>query len=200
MSQEALFTEVGDPSARRAFDYYATPAWMTWALCRRVNPVDVIEPCAGRLAILDVLKARHTSGFYESNDVDPTAPTDTHEDAARPAYWHALARRSYNRPQWGVTNVPYDLANVIVPLAVTHLPWFATILRLSWLEPTEARGAFLRDHPPSRLIILPRHDFKGRGATDSVTSAWFIWGGWQHNKGIDVVTKDERDSLIAGAA
>ncbi|MPZ20105.1 MAG: hypothetical protein GEV06_19640, partial [Luteitalea sp.] len=166
-----------DPSVRRAFDYYPTPAWMTRALLRRVHPFDVLEPCAGQLAIVKVLAAERPSatGFIESNDLDPATPTDTHLDAARSEYWRDIAGRTHNRPYWGVTNVPFDLADAIVPLAVQTLPCFATILRLSWLEPTAARQRFLSANPPRTVIVMPRHDFKGRGQTDSVTSAWFVW-------------------------
>lgn len=198
MNQSPMFDI--DPSVRRAFDYYPTPAWMTRALLRRVHPFDVIEPCAGQLAIVNVLKANPHSGFVESNDYAPGMPTDTHEDAAREGYWQAIRDRRHNRPMWGVTNLPFDLADVIVPLAVAALPSFATILRLSWLEPTSARARFLASTPPSKLIVLPRHDFKGRGSTDSVTSAWFLWqrdrGGFR-GPSIEVVTRDERDELIA---
>lgn len=191
-----------DPSVRRAFDYYPTPAWMTKALLRRVRPFDVIEPCAGRLAIVDVLKAHLDIGFVQTNDLDPSAPTETHEDATRRDYWQSMLTPRIHRPYWGVTNVPFDLADQIVPLAVEHLQCFATILRLSWLEPTAARQRFLAEHPPCTLIVMPRHDFKGRGATDSVTSAWFIWEqGWSSaTRGIEIVTKDERDELIAASA
>lgn len=197
MKQNALLDV--DPSARRAFDYYPTPAWMTRALLRRVKPFDVIEPCAGQLAIVNVLRSESGVGFVESNDLDPSTPCETHLDAARPEYWAGIAGRLHNRPYWGVTNVPFDVADVIVPLAVKTLPCFATILRLSWLEPTAARQRFLEKHPPRTLIVMPRWDFKGRGATDSVTSAWFIWeqGRSSVTRGIEIVTKDERDELIA---
>jgi len=69
----------------------------------------------------------------------------------------------------------------------------AFLLRLSWLEPTAARQDFLNQYPPKRLIVLPRHDFRGSGQTDSVTSAWMVWGHVE--PGIDVVTKAERDAL-----
>ena len=197
--QQAPLLDV-DPATRRAFDYYPTPAWMTLALLRRVQPFDVLEPCAGQLAIVNVLRQAPHVGWVESNDLDPSTPTDTHCDAARAEYWEALSRRTHNRPYWGVTNVPFDLADRIVPLAVTYLPVFATILRLSWLEPTAARQRFLAAHPPAKLIVMPRHDFKGRGSTDSVTSAWFIWERGRSSIGstpIDIVTKDERDEFVA---
>lgn len=200
MSEQQTLIDGHDPSARRAFDYYPTPSWMTFALLRRVQPWDIIEPCAGQLAIAKVLKdERGHCGMVESNDLDPSTPCDTHEDATRPEYWEALRSRRYKRPVWGVTNVPFNLADAIVPLAVRHLDYFATILRLSWLEPTTARERFLLSHPPRTLIVMPRWDFKGRGQTDSVTSAWFIWekGHSGVTRGVEIVTKSERDELIA---
>ncbi len=196
MKQEPLLDV--DPAVRRAFDYYPTPAWMTRALLRRIaKPHNVIEPCAGQLAIVNVLRSAGCGGFIESNDIDLSTPCDTHQDAARAEYWHGLTVRRYNRPEWGITNVPFDLADVIVPLGVRHIQKFATVLRLSWLEPTAARQRFLAEYPPTQLIVMPRWDFKGRGQTDSVTSAWFVWELGYQPRGIDIVTKDERDELIA---
>lgn len=189
--------DVGDPTLRREFDYYPTPPWMTGALLARV-PVKgyILEPCAGLLAIATVLREWTGVLHVETNDLDPSTPCDTHLDAARPEYWEALEGRTHNHVNAGVTNLPYDVANVIVPLAVRAMPIFATVLRLSWLEPTEQRGAFLAEYPPSNLIVMPRHDFKGRGQTDSVTSAWFVWQQGCRQQQIDIVTKDERDELI----
>lgn len=193
--EQATFLE-HDPSVRRAFDYYPTPAWMTQALIKRVHPFDVLEPCAGDGAIARVFVADRKRVF--TNDIDPRWKTDWHMDATSDDFWEAV-RTSYWKSYWGVTNVPFDLADVIVPLAVKTLPCFATILRLSWLEPTKARQRFLAANPPRTVIVMPRWDFKGRGQTDSVTSAWFVWeqGRSSATRGIEIVTKDERDELIA---
>lgn len=189
MKQQPLLER--DPAVRREFDYYQTPAWMTRALIKRVHPHDVLEPCVGDGAIAKVF-----GGDVITNDLDKSRKAHYHLDATSEAAWHVMTER---RPYWGVTNLPFHLADEIVPLAVQYLPCFATILRLSWLEPTAARQRFLAENPPRTLIVLPRHDFKGRGATDSVTSAWFIWeqGRSSATRGIEVVTKDERDELIA---
>lgn len=199
MTQQPLL-EI-DPAVRRAFDYYPTPAWMTRALCRRMTPFSVVEPCSGDGAIVRAIQAHWKALDCKvapilTNDLDPSQPSDLHLDATAPATWKRLMKES---PYWGVTNVPFELADQIVPLAVDALPVFATVLRLSWLEPTKARQRFLEKHPPSTLIVMPRHDFKGRGQTDSVTSAWFIWekGRSSVTQGIQIVTKDERDELIA---
>ncbi len=195
MKQQALLGDI-DPAVRRAFDYYPTPPWMTRALLRRVRPFDVLEPCSGENAIVDVLKANGVETIY-TNDLDSSRPAKTHLDMTCQGSWDLFSGLQ-KPPYWGVTNVPFDIADQIVPLAVKHLRCFATILRLSWLEPTVARQRFLAANPPRTLIVMPRWDFKGRGATDSVTSAWFIWeqGRSSATRGIEIVTKDERDELM----
>ena len=200
MSQQPLLEH--DPQARREFDYYPTPAWMTEALLRRCHVFDVLEPCAGDGAIVRVLADHGISSW--TNDIDPSRDTFWHVDATREASWEVFGTERYTGQGhyfWTVTNPPFNLAGQIVPLAVRRNLPAAFLLRLSWLEPTDARQRFLEKHPPTRLIVLPRHDFKGKGSTDSVTSAWFIWDEGSGRRGIEVVTKDERDELIAlGAA
>lgn len=180
-----------DPQARRAFDYYPTPAWMTLALMRRVSLFDVLEPCSGADAIVNAIGRKHV---VLTNDIDASQPAHWNFDATTEAAWNNFDLR---KPFWCVTNPPFNLADRIVPLAVAHCPAVAMMLRLSWLEPTAARAPFLKAHPPTRLIVMPRHDWRGTGATDSVTSAWFIWDDASGRRGIEVVTKDERDELIA---
>jgi hypothetical protein len=198
MKQQALIGDI-DPSARRAFDFYPTPRWMTEALLRRCRPFGpVLEPAAGDGAISNVLRAHGLD--VVTNDLDPARSTDFHHDIRERAAWSAFSTRG---TWWGITNLPFNVADQVVPLAVDNLNYFASVLRLSWLEPTAARQLFLKHNPPDKLIIMPRTDFKGKGQTDSVTSAWFVWNRYQaSDRGIEVVTKDERDALIAmhGAA
>lgn len=196
MNQMPLIGDV-DPAARRVLDYYLTPQWMTRALMRRVQLHDVLEPCSGEDAITNELNAKGIITW--TNDLDPSRPASTHLDATQRDTWEQLAPRPYRggQPFWVVTNPPFNLADRIVPLAVEFVGNVAMVLRLSWLEPTAARQRFLEKHPPTRLIVMPRHDFKGAGATDSVTSAWFVWERSTFHRGISIVTKDERDELIA---
>lgn len=197
MTEAAQMPLIGDvdPSVRRAFDYYPTPAWMTEALIRRVRPFAVIEPCSGEDAIADVFRKYGVD--VQTNDLDPSRPAQTHGDATLEDVWaRFMAPAVGGTPSWAVTNPPFEYADQIVPLAVQHCAHVAMMLRLSWLEPTKARSDFLRYHPPDLLIVMPRHDFKGRGSTDSVTSAWFVWTR-SVMRGINVVTKAERDKLIA---
>lgn len=193
MSDQIPLLEL-DPAARRELDYYPTPAWMTRALLSRVALFgDVLEPCSGFDAIADVLRAAGKDVI--TNDVNPATPAHWHLDATELNTWIQL---DASAPGCVVTNPPFNLADQIVPFALnmTTVVTVAMMLRLSWLEPTEARARFLEQHPPTRLIVLPRHDWRGNGSTDSVTSAWFVWDRGA-KRGIDVVTKAERDELIA---
>jgi hypothetical protein len=77
--------------------------------------------------------------------------------------------------------------------------------RCTWIEPTDDRGPWLAQHPPSAQIVMPRWNFRsvdGKGGNDSAPPSWFIWNKQIElvKPGIHVVTKGERDELIARAA
>jgi hypothetical protein len=201
MSQAPLFDV--DPQARRAFDWYATPRHQTRALLAREAVFGpVLEPCVGDGAIVSVLQKNVSPQLQViTNDIDPGWMADSHLDITRPETWDQFG-------PWRecVTNFPFNVADQVVPLAHERLQpggLLAVILRLSWLEPTGEegddfiRGNWLDKHPPHRLIVLPRHDYRGNGKTDSVTSAWFCWYGSSGARGISVVSKAERDRYIA---
>jgi hypothetical protein len=201
MNQGRLLEETdAAPGERRAFDYYPTPAWMTVALLRRVPVHGVFEPCVGEGAITNVLRA-HGIRVVLTNDFDPSRPAMMHEDATQLAAWERFIDHQFpnGRFMWTVSNVPFGIADAIVPFAVKHSPYgLAVVLRLSWLEPTIDRQRFLEEYPPTRLIVMPRHKFKAVGSGDSVTCAWFVW---EHNRsakrGIEIVTRMERDEIKA---
>lgn len=190
-----------DPTARHDEDFYATPAWMTQALLRRVPlalwEVGLVEPCVGNGAILRELPAL---ADVLTNDLvarPPVVPAFL-LDARAPSTWDAFAVAG--RLDVVVTNPPFDVAfDIVQPAWDAVRVGVALLLRLSWLEPTEDRGPWLAAHPPTRVIVLPRHDFRGNGKTDSVTSAWMVWAKqpWLCAPGLEVVTKAERDELIA---
>lgn len=198
MTQESLIDV--NPMARHDDDFYPTPAWMTRALLRRV-PLRVwggltIEPCAGDGAIVRELPPACS---VVTNDLVDRPPfvSDFNLDARKPLSWETF------RAQAGpiavvLTNPPFDVAFEIIrgALEVAEVG-VIMLLRLSWLEPTDERGEWLAAHPPTRQIVLPRHDFRGNGKTDSVTSAWMLWANrpWFCEPGIEVVTKAERDEL-----
>lgn len=167
----------GVRTSRRPLDAYYTPPEATRALLRHWGqyPLEglthVLEPCAGHGDIARVLRGAGWS--VATNDLDVRCPSETHLDATRPDYWPSAP--TSDSPTHIVTNPPYREADTLVPLAVQTGATVAMLLRLSWLEPTRARAAFLEASPPDQLIVLPRLSFTGNGRCDNVTSAWFVW-------------------------
>tara|TARA_R110000824_G_scaffold32908_3_gene106098 strand:- start:10285 stop:10866 length:582 start_codon:yes stop_codon:yes gene_type:complete len=164
---------------RRALDAYLTPSWQTRALLRHqpINGV-VLEPCAGDGGIARVIldECKPDGGVY-TNDINEWCnAADSHWDAALDEMQVAIGA-----VDWIVTNPPYTqpVCRDIVMQSVKHARvGVAMLLRLSFLEPTakkNPRGPWLKDNPPSRILVLPRHSYTQDGKSDSCTTAWMIW-------------------------
>lgn len=179
-------------SKRTPLDAYFTPPWQTAALLKRF-PIEgsVFEPCAGDLSIVRVLSesAPRVQGIY-TNDIDPDRKTNHHLDAARQDSWEKFPQCDYV-----ITNPPFNKALDIARYGFfTFRKAMVLLLRISFMEPTQARQLWLMSHPPHAMIVLPRWSYKGNGSTDSVTTAWFIWqrGKSDFSEPIQVVPQDEK--------
>lgn len=159
---------------RRDLDAYFTPTSATEQLAKRVRLTGVVcEPCVGEHAIAEVLRRESITRLI-TNDLDRKRTADYHEDAAHFMFWQTLEERG--GVDWVVTNPPFLVAVDILKYAQAHArKGVAMLLRLSILEPCADRGEWLQEHPPTRLIVLPRISFTGDGKTDSVTLGWFVW-------------------------
>ncbi len=155
---------------RRAFDFYESPAWFIESLLD-AEPVhgSVLEPCSGDQAIVRALSSARLAVL--TNDINPRRQADHHLDANDGVSW-----QSFPPVDWVITNPPFSTAFSMLQHAYGHARiGVALYLRISFLEPTLARGPWLEMHPLTRLIVLPRHSFSGDGKTDSVTGAWMVW-------------------------
>lgn len=163
---------IADTGDRNEFDFYPTPAWMTRSLLEfhpTITQAKVLEPCSGDGAIVRVLEAAGCP-LVLTNDLDPRQPAQTHEDATSAAYWDSVPY-----VEWVITNPPFNVAFPILQHAVKKAQiGVALLLRKTFLEPTNERGPWLADHPPSRLIGQPRYSFRGKGS-DSVSCDWCLW-------------------------
>lgn len=158
---------------RRQNDFYPTPAWATEELLKRISVRGtILECCAGDGAIADVMSREIDSQLASAvwtNDIDGSRNCHFTFDAS-------IAWPLDRVADWVITNPPFNSAAKIVPLAYEHAALgIAMLLRLSFLEPVEDRGAWLNEHPPTSMIVLPRISFTGDGNTDSVTCAWMVW-------------------------
>lgn len=162
---------------RDPLDRYYTPDWLIDGLLadlpftreRLGDFSTVLEPCVGQGAIANPL--RRIGAEVITNDLDPLVEADYHLDITQAESWAQMPR-----PDWVVTNIPFGVAQEIVPHAVAASR-LGTImlLRLSWLEPTKRRRDWQRANPPDAIRIGSRPSFTGDGKADSVTSAWFFW-------------------------
>jgi hypothetical protein len=161
-----------DTGERSENDLYESPGWMTRSLLHHhpsIRGSVVLECCSGRDASAHVLRAYGCRVF--TNDIDPRHPADSHFDATSLDYWSEMAPNV----DWVITNVAFAVAFQILRLAVLHAKvGVAFVLRKSFTEPTEGRGAWLATYPPSRMICLPRHSYRGAGS-DMVATDWMLW-------------------------
>lgn len=158
--------------ARKERDYYATPAETTEAMLQQwVFTRDVIDPCRGDDAIVDVLKRHgYAAGGFDLDDgfdfLDPESP---------PYLLHGC----YDI----VTNPPYGpggrlaLAFIERALAVTA-PWQG---KVAMLLPADFDSAKTRAHVfgqakafAAKLVLLNRVRWFG-GKSGSVNHAWYLW-------------------------
>jgi hypothetical protein len=162
-----------DTGERSDFDFYETAAFQVRSLVHHhpaIRGARVLECCSGRDAIARVLRDEYGCTVF-TNDIDTRHPAETHFDATQAWYWreHAPA------VDFVVTNPAFNVAFPILVHAVQHASEGTIFLvRKTFLEPTEERGPWLQEHPPSRAIGLPRYSFRGKGS-DSVSADWFVW-------------------------
>lgn len=169
-----LFGDVStlDTGERNDWDFYPTPGFMTRSLLNfhpAIIGSKVLEPCSGGDAITAVL--RRAGCEVLTNDIDQRHQAMTHWNAALDEYWRVWAPKV----DWVITNPPFNHALDILRGALEHADLgVVMLLRKTFLEPTEERGAWLAAHPPTRAIGQPRYSFRGTGS-DSVSCDWYVW-------------------------
>lgn len=160
---------------RLAHDAYMTP-WPAHFIRELTLSANVrgtvFEPCVGDGALAAELRKCPLVMRVLTNDIRP-AVGDRQDDARDPATYQSLPA-----DVWVVTNPPFNQALAIL-MAARGGPVrrrVALLLRMSFLEPTVDRVDYLRQDPPTKLVVMPRTRFDPRKAgTDSVTVGWHIW-------------------------
>lgn len=168
----------------RKMEFYETPgAFTRWLFRHVLIEGTCLEPCVGSGAIV-----RDSFGVnppdvglpdrqWITNDLDPAWKANHHQDAAHPGFWEA------DRTDWCVSNPAFTPAIAIIDQALDQVEiGVAMHLRLSIHEPlqTGTRRSFMRLHPPSEILFLPRFAYQrspktGKWTTDSMTACWVVW-------------------------
>lgn len=167
-----------DTGERSAYDWYPTPSWATRSLVYYVPEIAqslVLECASGDGAIADVLHREFGCGLL-TNDIDHRHSATWNYDATSDLFWGTIEDSQFHdKIDWIITNPPFNVAFEMLKPAIDHaVVGVAFLLRKTFLEPTEERGEWLSKHPPSRIIGLPRHSFRGDG-NDSVACDWMVW-------------------------
>lgn len=167
------------------FEFYETPHTFTHYLFDQVDVRGrIFEPCVGSGAIIEARYPPNRISWF-TNDLDPRWPADVHKDATDRTLWEA------HEFDWTITNPPFESAVKILTLAYEFSKvGVAMHLRASIHEVLKARVGgkrtgprepfWLRDHPPTAILWLPRFGYQrskttGKWTTDSVGACWCIW-------------------------
>lgn len=182
------------PIGRHPLNFYESPSWFTTELLRHVKIAGVIgEPCVGHGAIASLLQVwPHTQDLW-TNDIDPHKQANYQLDATLIESWEQFPETDFI-----ITNPPYsDLAAPIIKNAYEKARvGVAAFLLTSFLEPCDDRADFLKKHPPSLVLVLPRYSFRKdktgkRWAVDNVTISCFVWDKRTTSQRIIVRPKSE---------
>lgn len=172
--------------ARRKNDAYYTEQGLTLELLKYLDLTKyktILEPCVGDGHIKSVVQAKYPHLRYTTNDIDPTKEADYHFDAlGSELYMDDIQLPELGRIReryWDccITNFPYNVQDQILPLVWQHVELLAFIPRLTWLEPTKTRAAFLesnRKHCRYQIIYNPRPRYDSKGS-DNVTSMFIVY-------------------------
>jgi hypothetical protein len=157
-------------------DHYETPAWCVDAILRARPDVlaeaDILDPCAGRGAILRRLAAagKHARGI----ELDTSRWHACVDDGIACEAGDALGATSWGSPEIVIMNPPFALAEEFVRRALAEARFgVLALLRLAFLEGL-SRSSLHRDHA-SDVYVLPRRPSFVGGRTDASAYAWFHW-------------------------
>lgn len=153
---------------RQVNDHYDTPAYTIQSLLdNHMIVYPVLEPCAGNLAIANMLK---TDMVY-TNDINPDSPAATKLDYLQyNENWDCKYRTI-------ITNPPFNIALDIIKKAMVDVVdngEVIMLLRLNFLG-SQKRHDFWQEYPPKIIYVLSKRPKFINGKSDSVEYGWFVW-------------------------
>jgi hypothetical protein len=162
------------PLSERKEDLYETPPEAVHALLKVERlPTHLWEPCAGRGAIVDVLRG---AGYV----VLASDLTDYGDPTHFPGRDFLMEWKIPDKCECIVTNPPYKLATQFVRHGLRLCPKVIMLLRLAFLEGTGRSdvidGNLARIHVfRNRLPMMHRDGWVGNRVSSSIAFAWFVF-------------------------
>ena len=172
-------SSTGRGTTREPKDHYDTPSYTIRSLLMNHDiQYPALEPCAGNMAIVDMLK----TGEVYSVDIDTNSHAIAHADYLR---WDV--NQQYKTI---ITNPPFNIAIDIIKKALADVVdggEVIMLLRLNFLG-SQRRRSFWEDHPCKKIHVLSKRPCFINGKSDSIEYAWFIWErGYTGKTEIDVI-------------
>lgn len=151
---------------RLADDFYETPAWAVRALLRELGPISpsrILEPCAGRGAIVRVVHELWPGSSILANEVDESRARTCAQTMHGSLYSECYNEDFLARADWGTfdlipTNPPFSLAVPFVEKARKHAREVAMLLRVNFVASME-RADFWEKNPADLLVLPKRPSF-----------------------------------------
>lgn len=161
---------------RKEADFYPTPPDVTEALMRFLNlPRNSVvwEPACGDGAMSRILE-RHVS------DVVSSDLRDEPDIYGRPAIdflsWPEEADDAF-RPDWIITNPPFNVAEAFIKHALSITPNVAMLLKSQYWHAAR-RSKLFEQHPPAWILPLtwrPAFLEAERGRSPLMDVIWCVW-------------------------
>eukprot|EP00904_Undaria_pinnatifida_P000342 jgi/Undpi1/10308/HiC_scaffold_28.g12759.m1 len=167
-SLETMATGQSSPLGR-----YPSTSFQVRALLEHVEVNgEVLDICGATQDAVNMALA--ANGLRTStNDLNRCLQADTHYDASSEQCVKAFTQEA-RCIDWMVTSPLYKNAFTILGQALRIARvGVAFKLRLSFLEPSKARGPWFKENPPSVIAYLPRATYRGR--VSNSPEAWFVW-------------------------
>jgi len=163
---------------RNESDYYPTPAWCTKRLLEHTHLPSGpwLEPCAGYGHIIKASKELRPDIEWTANELREDCRDELLPLADTISFGDFLSWPTPEAPRFNVaiTNPPFSLAMPIINKCLEYAKWVVMLLRLNFVG-TADRSPFFKSFMPDSLVLPERPSFTGKGTTDSIEYAWFVW-------------------------
>lgn len=145
---------------RQGYDLYRTPAWCVRVALKagllKATSGYIIDPCAGDGSLLRALSESYDPSILRANEIRE-AERSALEAMLQPG--HVTIGNMFEQEiseDWRVfTNPAFSLAFQTARRYVGRQAQTVLLLRLGFLE-TRDRNAFLIEHPPAEVVVLPK--------------------------------------------
>lgn len=161
-------------SKEKSGTLYQTPAWATEALLKEEEfEGDILEPCCGKLAIVDVLRKHGYSVTY--SDIVDYYPNQNNNQII--VDFFDIDDQFPNI----ITNPPFSIAEEVFHHAYKIAQRkICLLLRLAFLEGSGRYERIFKDNAPQRIYVFSERvtmypDGEERASGGTTAYAWFVW-------------------------